>query len=323
MSDPRSQYDVLCTGLIVADFVGAPIARMPGSGCLVTTPRIEMAIGGCAANTAVDLAKLDLNVGIVGQVGSDSMGQFVRNALNQARVSCELLTDSLTAQTAATLIVNVEGEDRRFIHAVGANADFTGESLTRNVLSRTRVLCVGGYALNAALSAESICRIFQTARELGVITALDVVIGDPSPVWKMLEPVLQLTDLFLPNQDEGRMILGVEDPYEQARRFAGAGAGTVIVTRGAQGSIHFDGREMWEAAAYPIERMVDGTGGGDAFVAGYLYGLLQKSEPLKCLAYGAAMGASCVRAAGATTSVFRRDELEDFVAARPLRCVQK
>ncbi|MFO0202041.1 MAG: carbohydrate kinase family protein [Alphaproteobacteria bacterium] len=323
MSDSRSTYDVLCTGLIVADFVGAPIASLPGSGCLVTTPRIEMAIGGCAANTAVDLAKLDMQVGIVGQVGSDSMGRFVRDSLDQANVSCELLTNSPSAQTAATLIVNVEGEDRRFIHAVGANAEFTGESLTREVLSRTRVLCVGGYALNPALSADSICRVFRAARELGVITALDVVIGDPGPVWEMLQPVLPLTDLFLPNQDEGRMILGVNDPHEQARRFAAAGAKTVIVTRGAQGSIHFDGREMWEAAAYPIEKMVDGTGGGDAFVAGYLYGLLRKAEPLKCLAYGAAMGASCVRAAGATTSVFRRDELEQYVSAHPLRCVRK
>ena len=59
--------------------------------------------------------------------------------------------------------------------------------------------------------------------------------------------------------------VGIEDPLEQARRFSAAGAGTVVITRGAQGSVHFDGREMWTAAAFPVERMVDGTGGGDAF----------------------------------------------------------
>lgn len=312
--------DVLCAGLMVVDFVGAPIEVMPPSGSLVKTPRIEMAIGGCAANTAVDLAKLEVRVGVCGLVGNDSLGQFARERLADDGVCCDQLLTTVTAQTAATLIVNVMGEDRRFIHAVGANAEFTGESLTREVLSQTRVLCVGGFALNPALSASCIRRAFEMARELGVLTVLDVVIGDPAPVRAMLEEVLPVTDLFLPNLDEGRLILGIESPEEQARQFAALGARTVIVTRGAHGAIHFDGQEMLDAAAFPVEQVVDGTGGGDAFVAGYLYGFLQGADAHRCLAYGAAMGASCVRAAGATTSVFRRAELEEYVQQRTLAC---
>ena len=311
------QFDILCTGLVVADFVGAPVAAMPASGCLTTTPRIEMAIGGCAANTSVDLAKLDLKVGIVGLVGDDSMGRFVRESFEEAGVSCAHLGVSRSAQTSATLIVNVQGEDRRFIHAVGANAEFTGEALTREVLRECRILCVGGFVLNPKLSGANVHRAFQTARQLGVATVLDVVISDPAPAWKMLQEVLPETDLFLPNQDEGRMILGIDDPFEQARRFQSAGAKTVIVTRGAKGSLLYDGRHMWEATAFPVEQ-VDGTGGGDAFVAGFLYGLHKSATPMECLAYGAAMGASCVRAAGATTSVFRRGELEEYVQTHKL-----
>lgn len=317
MDDSARQFDILCAGLVVADFVGAPVTAMPNSGCLVKTPRIEMAIGGCAANTSVDLAKLDLQVGIVGLVGQDAMGEFVRDSFERERVRCDFLGTSSTAQTSATLIVNVQGEDRRFIHAVGANAEFTGETLTREVMGQCRILCVGGFVLNPKLSGANVRRAFQTAHELRVKTVLDVVISDPAPAWKMLEEVLPETDLFLPNQDEGRMILGVDDPYEQARRFHAAGANTVIVTRGAKGSILFDGRDMWEAAAFPVEQ-VDGTGGGDAFVAGYLYGMLKQAPSTECLAYGAAMGASCVRAAGATTSVFRREELEAYVRTHRL-----
>lgn len=312
------KFDILCAGLVVADFVGAPIPAMPDSGRLVKTPRIEMAIGGCAANTAIDLSKLDARVGIVGLVGADAMGHFSRDALEREHVSCDYLGVSETTQTSATLIVNVQGEDRRFIHAVGANAEFTGETLTADVLQQCRILCVGGFALNPKLSGANVRKAFQTARKQGVTTALDVVIGDPAPAWEMLQEVLPETDLFLPNQDEGRLILGVDDPYEQARRFHAAGAGAVIITRGGEGSIFYDGRDMYEAAAYPVEQ-VDGTGGGDAFVAGFLYGLLKQATPVECLAYGAAMGASCVRAAGATTSVFRRDELEAYVQGHPLK----
>jgi sugar/nucleoside kinase (ribokinase family) len=277
-----------------------------------------MAIGGCAANTAIDLSKLDARVGIVGLVGADAMGSFSRDALEREHVSCDYLSVSETTQTSATLIVNVQGEDRRFIHAVGANAEFTGETLTADVLQQCRILCVGGFALNPRLSGANVRQAFQTARKLGVTTALDVVIGDPAPAWEMLQEVLPETDLFLPNQDEGRLILGVDDPFEQARCFKAAGAGAVIITRGGEGSIFYDGRDMYEAAAYPVEQ-VDGTGGGDAFVAGFLYGLLKQATPVECLAYGAAMGASCVRAAGATTSVFRRDELEAYVQGHPLK----
>lgn len=319
MNASARKFDILCAGLVVADFVGAPIAAMPDSGRLVKTPRIEMAIGGCAANTAIDLSKLDARVGIVGLVGTDAMGRFSREALEREHVSCDYLGVSETTQTSATLIVNVQGEDRRFIHAVGANAEFTGETLTAEVLQQCRILCVGGFALNPKLSGANVRQAFRTARKLGVTTALDVVIGDPGPAWEMLQEVLPETDLFLPNQDEGRLILGVDDPVEQARRFHAAGAGAVIITRGGEGSIFYDGRDMYEAAAYPVEQ-VDGTGGGDAFVAGFLYGLLKQAKPVECLAYGAAMGASCVRAAGATTSVFRRDELEAYVLGHPLKC---
>ncbi len=319
MNHPAPKFDVLCAGLVVADFVGAPIPAMPASGSLVTTPRIELAIGGSAANVAVDLAKLDLRVGIAALIGEDWLGHFARDALQRDGVHCDHLETTACAQTSSTLIVNVQGEDRRFIHAVGANAEFTGESLTREALRECRILCIGGFALNPKLSGANIRRAFQIARELGVTTVLDVVISDPVPAWEMLQLVLPETDLFLPNQDEGRMLLGIDDPREQARRFSAAGAKTVIVTQGSKGSILFDGHQMWEAAAFPVEQ-VDGTGGGDAFVAGYVYGLLKNASPTECLAYGAAMGASCVRAAGATTSVFRREELEEYVRHHRLEC---
>lgn len=317
MVTPAPKFDILCAGIIAVDFVGAPITRLPASGGLVKTPKIEMTIGGCAANTSVDLAKLDMQVGIVGLTGADAMGRFMRDALNEEHVNTEHLGESDQVQTSATLIVNVQGEDRRFIHAVGANAEFTGEALSREVIEHCRILSIGGFALNSKLSGENVRQAFQIARQLGVKTVLDVVIGDPEPAWGMLQEVLPETDLFLPNQDEGKLILGIDDPYEQARHFHAAGAKTVVITRGAQGTIMFDGETLWDAAAFPVEQ-VDGTGGGDAFVAGYLYGMLNGSAPLKCLTYGSAMGASCVRAAGATTSVFRRDELEDFVGNHSL-----
>ena len=74
---------------------------------------------------------------------------------------------------------------------------------------------------------------------------------------------------------------------------------------------------QWQIGIHPVEA-VDSTGTGDAFVAGFLYGRIQGHPILKCLEYGAAMGASCVRSLGASTGVFTAPELEAFVTSHPL-----
>jgi sugar/nucleoside kinase (ribokinase family) len=313
------RFDVVCVGLIVADHVCAPIPHLPAPGTLIPTPRLELTIGGSAANSAVDLAKLDLNVAVVGLVGDDVLGRFCRESLEAQRVDCSHLGVSRSAQTSGTLIVNVAGEDRRFIHTVGANAELTGLEVTDELLRQTRVLHVGGYILNPALSPENVADLFRRARELGVLTLLDVVIGDqPEVAREMLAPVLPYTDIFLPNADEARMITGEIYPIPQSRLLRQSGAKVVIVTQGKCGSVASFGDSLYESSAYAVDQ-IDGTGGGDAFGAGLIYGLLRHSQEdiLKAVRYGAAMGASCVRSMGATTGVFNRGELEAFVASEP------
>lgn len=313
--------DVLSVGLIVADHICSPIAAFPPAGGLVTTDHLELTIGGCAANVAVDLAKLNVRVGIVGRIGHDPLGHFVRESLEQHGVYCGHVAVSQTAQTAGTLVVNVRGEDRRFIHAVGANAELSGQEVTEEALQGCRVLYVGGFGLNAALSGENVGQMFARARELGVLTILDVVIGDPELARRMYPAALPHADLFLPNRDEAEILTGLSDPWLQAAEFRRLGARQVIITAGPHGAFVIDrDGQRWHAPAYPVQQ-IDGTGGGDAFVAGVIYGLLQQAGWEACLQYGAALGASCVQAAGATTGVFREAELLQFVQEHPQELV--
>lgn len=313
----RVVYDCLAAGIVVADHVCAPVDRLPLPGELVTTSRLDLTIGGCAANVATDLAKIGLNVGIVGRVGDDIFGRFVREELAAADVDCRHLSCSSTAETSGTLIINTRGEDRRFIHSVGANAEFTGLEITPDLIRSARSLYVGGFCLIDTLTAENVADAFRIAREAGVPTLLDVVIPGPGDYLPMLEPVLPWTDIFLPNCDEGRTILGIEDPVEQSAAFRQLGASTVVVTCGNAGAILTCDASTFRSGTYQVE-FVDGTGGGDAFAAGYIHGLLASATPQECLKYGSALGASSVRSSGATTGVFSRDELESFVAAQSL-----
>lgn len=314
--------DVLCFGIIVSDHLCSPISHLPRAGELVMSPRMELAIGGNAANVSTDLAKLGVSVGVVGLVGRDVFGRHVRESLEAAGVDCRLLAESITSQTAQSLIVNVQGEDRRFIHAVGANAEFDASQVTPEMVRECRVLFLGGYLLAEKPPVENVVRLFQAAREAGVTTLLDVVLPGPGDYWPRLRPVLALTDIFMPNEDEALLITGEPDPWRQAEAFRAAGVRTSIITRGGQGSVIVSDEGRFEAAAHQVP-FVDGTGSGDAFVSGFVLGLLRGCNTIECITLGSAMGASCVRSTGATTGVFNAAELDAFVADHPLPVLRR
>jgi len=318
MGEKPAACDVICVGLIVADHVCAPIRKFPAPGGLITTPKLHLTIGGCAANVSTDLAKVGASVALVGCIGKDPFGEFVLSELRSNGVNCDHVRKSIHSQTAATMVVNVQNEDRRFIHAVGANTELTGQEVSNSLLEQAKVLYVGGFGLNPALSGENIAELFAKAHQQGVMTLLDVVLDDVSECVRMLEVALPQTDLFLPNSDEARLLTGISEPSAQAEAFIKMGAKAVVITSGPNGAL-FAGEDSpaIRIPSYNVQQ-VDGTGGGDAFVSGYIYGLIQGSSPTQCLTYGSAMGASCVQHPGATTGVFNAIELQTFVSENPL-----
>ncbi|MEO1996354.1 MAG: carbohydrate kinase family protein [Planctomycetaceae bacterium] len=315
MTSPR--LDCLCAGIIVADHVCAPVPELPRAGELVLTKRLDLALGGCASNVAVDLARLNLDVGIVGRVGDDVFGRFVRDVLQDSGVDCAGLSVSPTADTSGTLVINTRGEDRRFIHSLGANAEWTGLEVTASDIQQTQLLYLGGYCLIDSLLPQTVANLFATARQHGVITVLDVVLSGSGDYRDRLAPVLPWTSVFVPNSDEAQVLTGLADPLDQATALHKAGAERVIVTSGGDGLVVVDADRRLQVDAYPVEA-IDSTGGGDGFVAGYIRGLLDQLDVETCLRYGAAMGAHCVRQIGATSGAPRADQLREFVATHDL-----
>jgi sugar/nucleoside kinase (ribokinase family) len=314
-----NRLDCLCAGIIVADSVCQPIARMPPPGGLARTERVEFTIGGCAANVAVDMARLGLRVGVSGRVGDDVFGREVRDRLVASSVECSGLVLSQTAPTSSTFVLNVRGEDRRFIHCVGANAEYDGTQVTADQIASAKVLYVGGFGLLEALTPKRVVRLFRLARDAAVTTILDVVLpeqGDHLLQW--IQEVLPWTDYFFPNSDEAAQLLGGEtNPQSQAQQFRNFGAQTVVITCGSQGAVLASPSQRLKSGVYPVTP-VDATGTGDAFVSGFVFGLLNGSTPEQCLQLGTAMGASCVRSMGATTGVFNAGELTHHIDTHPL-----
>ena len=130
---------------------------------------------------------------------------------------------------------------------------------------------------------------------------------------------VQVVDVDRILDDVVREIVG--RPVSHARLDTAAGVRTSIITRGASGCIVVSNERRFQAEAHRVE-FVDGTGSGDAFVSGYILGMLRGADVAQCVTLGSAMGASCVRSTGATTGVFSAPELEAFVASHSLPIVE-
>lgn len=310
--------EVLCAGIIVADHVCTPIPHVPKPGELAMADRFILTIGGCAANAAVDLVKMGVGAAVVGRVGDDGFGRLVAQMLAEAGVDTSAVMTTPRTDTSQTMIVNVAGEDRRFIHTFGANAGFSAADIPLERVARCRVLYLGGYLVMPNVRQDELVPVFAAARRAGAKTVLDVATPGPADYLSRLERLLPQVDVFLPNNHEAQLITGESDPVRQAETFHRLGAGTAVITLGGEGAVLVSGQARLRAGIYSVPYL-DGSGGGDAFDAGFIYGLLHKLDAEDCLRVASALGASCVRAIGTTPGVFTRPECEAFLREHSLR----
>jgi sugar/nucleoside kinase (ribokinase family) len=317
LSTTSSTPSVVCAGVLVADHLTTPIDHVPASGELVAADELLLNIGGCASNAAMALARLGIPALICGKVGDDVFGQFVASTLDRAGVDVRGLGIDKQRATSQSLIINVKGQDRRFIHSFGANRGLTVSDLDPLLALKPRVVYLGGYLILPGLDAESLANRFRAARSAGSVIVLDVATPGPSDYLTHLRPVLAEVDVFLPNTDEATLILNEVDPVRQAEAFHDLGARHVVITCGDRGSVAVSSTLKARLGTYPVT-FVDGTGGGDAFDAGYIAGILEGLDEIGCLKLASALGASCVRAVGTTAGLFSRDEAFAFIDKHPL-----
>jgi sugar/nucleoside kinase (ribokinase family) len=314
----KANSQVLCAGIIVADHVCHPVSHVPAAGELVMTDKMLLTIGGCAANAAVDLVKMGIAATVVGRVGGDVFGRVVIDMLQDHGVDTSAIQTTPNVDTSQTLIVNVTGQDRRFIHTFGANAVFSAADIPLDRVKQCRVLYLGGYLVMPTMVQDELIATFAAAQQNGAKTVLDVVVPGPGEYLSRLDRLLPHVDVFLPNSHEASVMTGELEPVRQAEMFRQLGAKTVVITMGGEGSVLVSDRVRLGAGVFSVP-FVDGSGGGDAFDAGFIYGMLNDMSPEDCLRVASALGASCVRAIGTTPGVFTRSECEDFLRKNSLR----
>ena len=298
-----SNKPIICLGILVADIIGRPLRTVPDPGRLVLVDEMSMHTGGCAINTATALARLGLPVEVIGKVGTDSFGDFVLNALAERGISSKGVTRDRSVGTSATMVMVAPDGERSFVHFFGANAHLTLEDVDLSMVDAGSILHIAGSLLMPGIDGEPTAELLRHARAAGVTTFMDTVWDDTGRWMETLAPCLPYVDYFVPSLLEGRALTGLDDPAEVARALLAHGVKTVGLKMGVDGCLAMSAEgQVVRLPAFQVD-VVDATGAGDAFAAGFIAGVWQGWELAKTARFANAVGALSVTGLGASGGV--------------------
>jgi sugar/nucleoside kinase (ribokinase family) len=295
-----SDLDILVLGDANPDLVLSGGDVVPAFGQaerLVDEARLV--IGGSGAIFACGAAKLGLRVAFAGVVGDDMFGRFMCDQLHAHGIDTSAVAVLPERSTGVTVVMSGR-EDRAMLTFAGTTGDLRRSVIGTDVLSRTRHIHVSSYFLQRALAPE-LPALFREARDGEATTSLDPN-WDPSGMWDNgLMALLPEVDVFLPNEVEALSMARISVVEDAIARLRSSGAGTVVVKTAGQGAVAAQAGQTVAVAGIPTQ-VVDSTGAGDSFDAGFLAGFLGGQPLRRCLEIGNACGALSTRGIGGAST---------------------
>ncbi|MCY3019065.1 MAG: carbohydrate kinase family protein [Planctomycetota bacterium] len=297
--------DIVCIGCTVVDSVGLGVDGIPDEGSMTMFDRVELHLGGCALNVAVDLAKMGLKTGLLALVGADGLGDFCVNTLAAHGVDIRGVKRSTKDSTSFSFIIVPKSGNRRILHTLGANAAIGPKDIDYSLIKGAKWAFFGGLAIIPSLEGRNLASAAKAIKKLGVRVAADTAVNKryARADWeRMLEPAYEYFDIFFPSEEEAHLITGETDPEKICTIFRRRGVKIAGVKLGDKGSAVMSDEGFFRIPVYTV-KCVDTLGAGDAFMSGMLAGMFQGYSPSQAARLGNAVAAHCVQAVGATTGI--------------------
>ncbi|NSW76901.1 MAG: carbohydrate kinase family protein [Candidatus Atribacteria bacterium] len=308
-------FDVACVGIACADVLVKPISRFPERGKLSLVEELTLQAGGCALNAAIDLARLGVATTIVSKVGDDGFGRYLLETLQKEGVDTRgVVVDPSTPTSASVVLIDEVGE-RSIVHLLGTNARFTAGDIDPDVVRSSRILFIAGTFLMPLFDGEGTMWLSRAAREANVMVCMDTA-WDSSGQWlRKIEGALPYLHWFMPSYEEAKALSGHSHPEAIARFFISRGVENVVIKLGEKGCYVASTAEnaAFYAPSYRLERVVDTSGAGDAFCAGFIAGLLSGFDVYRCARFANAVAAHCIMEIGTTRGVKERETILRFM----------
>lgn len=267
--------------------------------------KIHRSTGGSAGNTVCALAALGANPGFIGKVGQDETGAFFGDTLRQRGVNALLATCDLPSGIASTFI-STDGE-RTFGTYLGAAATLRAEDLSRKMFAGYNYLYIEGYLLQ---DHDLMLRAVQLAKEEGLQVCLDMasynVVEAERDFFDQL--IVKYVDIVFANESEALAYTG-KAPHEALEEIASK-CSIAVVKTGKEGSLVKKGTEVIQLLSCPVDNVLDTTGAGDFYAAGFMYGLTCGYSLEKCVQISTILATAVIQEVGTTLPTKKWDEIK-------------
>lgn len=243
----------------------------PKAGQDAKVENIVFTPGGSAANCATVAAQLGVPTVFLGFVGKDHFGKMLKTDLDRFGISTRTLR-SIDGDTGITVAINEPMGERTFYSYRGVNSSGELSDVSNEVFKKSKYLHLTGYSFQDENSLHNALALISRAKQEELFVSLDPSYWYSREFHKGHASLLLELSAIFPNQEEARQLSGSEDPEEAARILLGMGPKIVIVKLGPGGCYIASEKESCYLPAMATSKVIDTTGAGDAFCAGFLSG---------------------------------------------------
>ena len=314
-----AEMHAVALGVHVVDTLARPVSEIPDGQGGELVEEIRLTPAGTAGGTAVTLAKLGARVQSAGAIGRDALGDALLAMLERWGVDTTHLLRRDGVQTSASVLPIRPDGSRPAFHVIGANATYASADAPWEAIAQATHLHLGGPEF---MGGEEAAKILAFARDHGTITSADLLAGgeQASYILDWIAPALPHLDYLLPNAEQVLGLSGATELADGCRALCRRGVGCVAVTDGASGALLVDADGAEQAVSAFAVDVVDTTGCGDAFSAGFLRGLSLGRDRREAAVLGCATAALVAGGLGSDHGDFTladADALAETVPTHP------
>jgi hypothetical protein len=304
-NSPRPSYDVIVPGHYFCDLIFTDLPSFPALGAEIYTGGLDVAPGG-VLNTVFALRRLGMDVGWAGAVGEDFFSHYILHKVEDEGIDTALIEYSAKPLQRVTVSLS-SPEDRAFVTHIDSSPRTIDLAIGALERADCRLLHFSGLTVD-----QRVPDLIRRCHDRGIVVSMDCQHREQTMELPLVCDILSLVDIFMPNACEATRLTGVPDLHGAIEALA-QNMRRIVVKNGSSGAVAWWDGELIQEPALALERVVDTTGAGDVFNAGFLASYLEGCDARTCLRWGNYCGGMSTQAAGGATAAPTRAQLKAWI----------
>lgn len=300
------QKDITVIGAAIIDILVGPVNASVFQTGSQAMERTNMSFGGDALNEAIALSRMGKRVQLISKVGNDEAGARVLDYMEGNGLDKDDVVVEENLTTGMNIVLLDEKGERYFLtNPTSSLRKLAKEDVLPKLDTAADIVCLASIFVSPLLDLAAMEHLFKEIKlKSGRILVADMTKAKNGETLNDLKCILPYIDYILPNQDEIALLTGETDPEVNARLLVEAGASCAVIKCGSKGCVIGTKEEVLHIGAYPVEQVVDTTGAGDCFAAGFLYALSNGYSLAECGKFACATASCAVEVVGATEGIY-------------------